>query len=91
MQIKGQHTINYTLDGEKEKIEVRVELKQIDGLMKPRQNVWYGEAMLNQKQIDHPDLPYCVNAQYMAERIAKEELQKLRNEHGRSLRVKRKK
>lgn len=91
MQIKGKHIINYTLNGEKEKIEIRVELKQHEGSLEPRQNVWYGEATLNLKQINHPDLPYSVNAQYTAEKIAEEELQKLRKEHGRSLRVKRRK
>jgi hypothetical protein len=90
MRIKGQHTIKYTLEGEKNQIEVRAELKQIDGLAKSQQNVWYAVVILNDRQIDHPDAPYCVNAQYMAEQVADEEIKKLRAEHGRALRVKRK-
>lgn len=90
MQLKGKHNITYSLEGEKETIEVRVELKQIDGSKEPRQNLWYAVIILNSKQIEHPDAPYCVNAQYMAESVVKEEIEKLRKEHGRALRVKRK-
>ena len=91
MQLKGQHTAEYTIKGEKESIEVRVELKQIDGLKEPRQNVWYAVVILNDREINHPDAPYCVNAQYMAEAVVEEELKKLRAEHGPALRIKRKK
>ena len=90
MQLKGKHNITYSLEGEKKTIEVRVELKQIDGIIKPYQNLWYGEIVLNNKQIEHPDAPYCVNAQYLAEQVIDEEIRKLRKEHGRALRVKRK-
>lgn len=90
MQIKGEHTIKYTLEGERNQIEVRVELKQIDGLAKSYQNVWYAIIILNDREIEHPDAPYCVNAQYLAEKVVDEEIKKLRAEHGRALRVKRK-
>lgn len=90
MQIKGEHTIKYTIEGEREEIKVRVELKQTDKINVPRQNVWYAVAILNNREIDHPDLSNCVNAQYMAEEIANKEIKKLRAEHGRALRIKRK-
>lgn len=72
MVLKGLYTQKYTLDREQKELVVRVELKQIDGLMKPGQNVWYGVATANGKEVNHPSLPYCVNAQGMAERIALE-------------------
>ena len=90
MKLQGQHIIRYTIAGEKGEVKVAVELKQRQGLPKPGQNIWYGIAIVNDREIEHPDLPYCVNAQYMAESIADEEITKLRAEHGRALRIKRK-
>ena len=90
MKFKGQHIIRYTIAGEKGQVEVSVELKQREGLAKPGQNIWYGVAEVNDSEIEHPELAYCVNAQYMAESLAQEEIQKLRAEHGRALRLKRK-
>lgn len=90
MKLKGSHIIRYTIAGEKGQIEVEVELKMTDGVGKPHQNVWYGIATVNDREYEHPDLPYCVNAQYMAESIADEEIKKLRAEHGTKLRIKRK-
>lgn len=91
MQIKGSHSVTYSIRGEKETIEVHVELKQIDSLKEPRQNVWYAIVILNDREVDHPDASHCVNAQYLAEQIIDEEIKKLRAEHGPALRVKRKK
>jgi hypothetical protein len=91
MQIKGSHSVTYSIKGEKETIEVRVELKQIDSLKEPRQNVWYAIVIVNDREINHPDAPYCVNAQYMAEQIVEEKLKELRAEHGPALRIRRKK
>jgi hypothetical protein len=72
MQLKGKFEQRYTLDGEAKELLVEVELKQVDGLKEPRQNIWYGVATANDKEIKHKDLPYCVNAQYMAETIGLE-------------------
>lgn len=72
MQLKGEFIQRYTLDGERKELVVEVELKQIDSLKEPRQNIWYGIARANDKEIKHKDLPYCVNAQYMAEQIGEE-------------------
>ena len=90
MQLQGQHSANYVLNGEKNQIEAHVELKQHQGLGKPGQNLWYGIATLNDKEFEHPDLPNCVNAQFMAVSIVNEEIKKLRAEHGSKLRMKRK-
>lgn len=93
MVLKGLYTQKYTLDREQKELVVRVELKQIDGLMKAGQNVWYGVATANGKEINHPSLPYCVNAQYMAETIGLEIIEswKVRaKKEGKSFRLKRK-
>lgn len=75
MQLKGEFIQKYTLDGEQKELVVEVELKQIDSPKESRQNVWYGVARANDKEIQHKDLPYCVNAQYMAESIGAEIIQ----------------
>ena len=94
MQLKGKYKQAYTLDREQKELVVEVELKQIEGMFEPRQNIWYGVATANEKEIKHKDLPYCVNAQYMAEKIALEiiEAWKIRaKKQGKSFRLKRKK
>ena len=67
MVFNGTYSQKYSVDREVKELVVEVELKQIDGLGKPGQNIWYGVATANGKEIKHKDLPYCVNAQYMAE------------------------
>ena len=69
MQFKGSFKQKYTLDKELKELVVYVELRQVDGLLKPRQNVFYGIAKVNDKEYHHPDLQHCVNAQFMAESI----------------------
>lgn len=93
MKLKGTYCQKYTLDKEAKELVVNVELKQIDGLMKVGQNVWYGVATANGREIDHPKLPHCVNAEFMAERIGLEiiEAWKVRaKKEGKSFRLKRK-
>ena len=93
MELKGTYTQKYTLDRESKELVVEVELKQIDGFGKPRQNLWYGVATANGKEIKHKDLPYCVNAQYMAEQIGLEIIEawkKRAKKLGNSFRLKRK-
>lgn len=72
MLIKGIYKQKYIIDRKPKELVVEVELKQIEGMMKPRQNIYYGIATANGKEIKHKDLPYCVNAQYMAEKIGLE-------------------
>jgi len=93
MQFKGEFIQKYTLDREAKELVVKVELKQIDSPKRPRQNIWYGIATANGKEINHKDLPYCVNAQYMAETIGLEIIGawKVRaKKEGKSFRLKRK-
>jgi len=93
MKLKGKYSQKYTLDKEQKELVVDVELKQIDGLMKPGQNVWYGVATANGKTIDHKDLSHCVNAESMAERIGLEIIEAWKTrakKEGKSFRLKRK-
>ena len=93
MKLKGKYKQKYTLDREAKELVVEVELKQHDGLREAGRNIWYGVATANDKVINHKDLPYCVNAKYMAETIALEiiEAWKIRaKKQGKSFRLKRK-
>ena len=93
MVFNGTYTQKYSVDREVKELVVDVKLHQIDGLGKPGQNIWYGVATANGKEIKHKDLPYCVNAQYMAETIGSEiiEAWKIRaKKEGKSFRLKRK-
>lgn len=72
MKIKGQFKQKYSLNKEQKELVVKVELKQVDGIIMPYQNIWYGIATVNDKEIKHKYLPYCVNAEYMAETIGLE-------------------
>jgi len=93
MKLKGEFRQKYTLDRESKELVVEVELKQHEGMLEPRQNLWYGVARANDKEIKHKDLPYCVNAQYMAEQIGAEIIEawkKRAKEQGKSFRLKRK-
>lgn len=72
MKIKGEYRQKYILDKEKKELVVNVVLKQYDGLQKSNQNIWYGIATVNDKDIKHKSLPNCVNAEYMAETIGLE-------------------
>ena len=94
MKFNGEYRQAYTLDRESKELVVEVELRQHDGLGKPNQNIYYGVATANGKNINHKDLPNCVNAEYMAEHIALEiiEAWKIRaKQQGKSFRLKRKK
>ena len=94
MNFKGEYRQAYTLDRVSKELVVDVELKQVEGFLKPRQNLWYGVAFANGKEIKHKDLPFCVHAQYMAEQIGEEiiEAWKIRaKKEGKSFRLKRKK
>ena len=93
MKLKGTYIQKYTLDREQKELVVEVELKQIDGLGKAGQNIWYGVATANDKNINHKDLPYCVDAELMAERIGLEIIEAWKTrakKEGKSFRLKRK-
>jgi len=72
MVFKGTYKQKYILDKENKELVVDVQLKQIDGMLQSRQNIYYGIATANGKEIKHKDLPFCVNAQHMAEKIGLE-------------------
>ena len=72
MVFKGTYKQAYTVDRETKELVVLVELHKCEGLIEPMQNLYYGTATANGKDIPHKDLPTCVNAQFMAERIGKE-------------------
>lgn len=72
MKFKGEYRQKYVLDKERKELIVNVVLKQHEGIIKPNQNIWYGIATVNEKIINHKELPFCVNAEYMAETIALE-------------------
>jgi len=93
MKLQGTYSQKYTLDREQKELIVEVELKQHDGLVKAGQNIWYGVATANGKEIQHKSLPYCVNAEYMAETIGLEIIaawKKRAKEQGKNFRLKRK-
>jgi len=68
MELKGKYKLSYTLDKEPGDLTFEVELKLIEGTMKPRQNVWHGVALLNGKPYE-TNLNYCVDAKLSAQRI----------------------
>ena len=72
MKIKGEYRQKYIIDKVNKELIVNVILKRHDGLVPAGQNVWYGIATANEKPIEHKDLPYCVNAVYMAGTIGLE-------------------
>jgi len=93
MKFQGTYKQKYTVDREQKELVVEVELKQRDGLVAAGQNIWYGVAIANGKPIDHKSLPYCVNAEYMAETIGLEIIEawkKRAKEQGKNFRLKRK-
>lgn len=93
MKLKGTYSQKYTLDREQKELVVEVELKQYAEIGKPKQNIWYGVAIANGKEIQHKSLPYCINAEYMAETIGLEILEAWKTrakKEGKNFRLKRK-
>jgi len=72
MVLKGTYKQAYILDREAKELVVVVELKKVEGMIEAGQNLWYGVATANGKEIKHKSLPTCVNAKSMANRIGKE-------------------
>ena len=93
MKLKGTYKQAYTLDKEAKELIVEVLLKQTEGMLQPRQNIWYGIAIANGKEIKHKDLAYCVNAEHMAEKIGLEIIESWKtraNKEGKVFKLKRK-
>ena len=91
MELKGKYKLSYTLDKEPKDLIFEVELKLIEGLMKPGQNVWYGVATLDGKPYDKVKLDYCVNAKIAAQRIGqgmRDEMKLKAKAEGQSFKIK---
>jgi len=94
MKLKGKYVQPYTLNREAKKLVVEVWLERVEGRAKSRQNIYYGVATANDREIKHKDLFFCVNAEYMAEQIGLEiiEAWKARaDKEGKSFRLKKRK
>ena len=70
-QTKGIYKLNYTINKKPEQLIVEVELKIVEGLLKPRQNVYEGFATINGVVYTKNNLSHCVNARLAAESIGK--------------------
>jgi len=91
MELKGKYKLTYTIDRVPTDLVLDVELKMIDGMMKPGQNVWEGVAFLDGQIFTKEDLSHCVNAKVAAERIGhklRDELKATASKGGKSFRVK---
>ena len=91
MKLKGSYKLIYSSDTHQEELLVEVELKKIDELMKPRQNVYYGVAYVNGTHYLKKDLSHYVDASCAAEEIGnelKEELKKKLRSEGKTFRAK---
>ena len=90
MVLKGTYKLDYTVNKELKNLIVTVELKQIEGLMKPGQNVWEGHVVVSDRQYEE-DLSHCVNALLACERIGhklRDEMKANAKAEGHSFRIK---
>lgn len=90
MVLKGIYKLDYTVNKEPKNLIVTVELKMIEGLMKPRQNVWEGHVVVSDRQYTE-DLSHCVNALLACERIGhklRDEIKVNAKAEGHSFRIK---
>jgi len=71
MTLKGTYRLIYTIDKKQEELTVLVELKQVEGMLKPRQNVYYGVALVNGVSYTKEDLKGCVNAKLTSQSIGR--------------------
>lgn len=59
----------YFIDKVQNDMTLEVNLKPIDGLIRPKQNIWEAVAMLDGKIFTDDGLSHCVNAKLAAENI----------------------
>ena len=91
MIISGTYRLTYTVDGKPDELLVEVKLKQIEGLIKPLQNVYYGVVHVNSALYLDKDLEHCVDAKSAAEELGyelRDELKKKLRSQGKSFRFK---
>lgn len=77
MTFKGVYKLTYVLDKETKELTIVVELMLRDGLLKPFQNLYVGNATVNGQPYDDERLECCVDAKLAAERIGVEHKEKL--------------
>jgi len=70
-QMKGMYKLNYIINKIPEELLVEVELKMVDGMLKPNQNVYEGLAKVNGNSYTEKDLSHCVNAKFGAVSIGR--------------------
>ena len=91
MVFHGTYILSYTVNGEPKELVVTVNLKQIERLTHKYQNIWYGEAKVNDVLYNEVDLSHCVNALFAAEEIGeklKNDLKKKIRDEGKRFKVK---
>lgn len=71
MVIKGSYKLIYTVDKKDHEISIIVELKRVEGFLKPRQNLYFGTLTINGK-LSTETLNYCVNAKLCAQSIGEQ-------------------
>ena len=77
MTFKGTYKLTYVLDKEIKELTVIVELMLREGMGKPFQNLYVGNAIVNGQPYDDERLESCVDAKLAAERIGLEHKEKL--------------
>lgn len=70
-QMKGIYKLNYTINKKPEELIVEVELKMVERMLGPRQNVYEGFAKVNGISYTEKDLSHCVNAKFEAVSIGR--------------------
>jgi hypothetical protein len=91
MELKGKYKLSYTLNRELKDFTISVELKQIEGVMKPGQNVWEGYATLDGQPYEKYNLSKCVDAKSAAEKMGhklRDEIKEKGKKDGMSFRIK---
>jgi len=88
---KGKYKLTYTVDGYLEELLVEVELKQLNQILKPKQNSCYCIAYVNGSLYTKFDLNNYVNPSAAAEEIGlelKDKLKKKLRSENKSFRIK---
>ena len=71
MTLKGSYKLIYTIDKKHEELTVLVELKEVEGMLNLRQNLYYGVAQVNGVSYTKEDLKGCVNAKLTSQSIGR--------------------
>jgi hypothetical protein len=87
MKNKGSYKLKYKIAGKIIELFVEVILKQVEGQVKTRQNVWEGFAKVNGDKYEYDDLKYAVNATLLAQEIGLIEKKKLKDKYLRKMRI----